>query len=353
MVLYGPTVTCYFGRPTQGAHTTMKVILPVAGSGTRLRPHTFSLPKPLLPVAGKPILGHILDPLSRLDNIDEVIFVIGAMGDKIVEWVNNTYSFRATFVEQTDLLGLGFALNLAMPHVDEGELLIVLGDTIVDVDYRSFIGAGTNVLGVRQVDDPTRFGIVEVADNRITGMVEKPENPPTDLAIIGLYYFQDGIAVKDALAAHVATGTTTRGEIQFTDALQRMIADGHEIVPYAVDKWYDCGKPETMLATNRHLLTQMESPEVPGSNQIIPPVFLGKDVVIDRCVIGPNVSIGDRTHLSNCVIEDTIVGDEADIRDSVLVESLIGHRVRLQGEARRVNLGETTEIMSFDRRQPE
>ena len=168
----------------------MKVVIPVAGAGKRLRPHTHSQPKPLLPVGGKPIIAHLLDPIVKLDP-EEVIFVIGYRGQQVREFVEKNYRFKATFVQQDRLLGLGYAVNLGIRDLPPGELLIVLGDTVVECDLQKVIAAGENILGVLPVKDPQRFGIVEVADGRVTRMVEKPDHPASNLAIIGLYYFRD------------------------------------------------------------------------------------------------------------------------------------------------------------------
>lgn len=241
----------------------MKVIVPVAGVGTRLRPHTYSQPKPLLHVAGRPIIDHILDPIVRL-NPDEVIFVIGHMGEQIETHIRKNFTFPCRFVPQDQLLGLGYALNLAMTHIDGESLLIVLGDTIVDADLRAFVSTGDNVLGLRQVDDPSRFGIAGVKEGRILSLVEKPEHPKSNLAIIGLYYFANSSLLKKLLAEHIRSGKTTRGEIQFTDALQQMIEHGVSFTPFEVNEWYDCGKVETMLSTNRHLLDNITSSIAPA-----------------------------------------------------------------------------------------
>ncbi|RME31936.1 MAG: nucleotidyl transferase [Candidatus Zixiibacteriota bacterium] len=325
----------------------MKVIIPVAGEGTRLRPHTHTFPKPLLKVAGKEILGHILDPIVRLSP-DEVIFVVGFKGEMIEQFVRQTYDFPARFVTQDKLLGLGYALDLALETIDGGPVLIVLGDTIVDCDLAGFVAAGDNVLGLRQVDDPQRFGIAEVADGRIIHLEEKPEHPKTNLAVIGLYYFAEGNTLKEHLAAHIASGRTTRGEIQFTDALERMIRAGEVIVPFEVQGWYDCGKKETMLETNRHLLARLPAPPPQDGCVIVPPVSLADSVTCEHAVIGPHVSVAGNVVIRRAVISDAIIGENTTITDAIITNSIVGRDAVIRGRALALNLGDSSEI-TFER----
>ena len=321
----------------------MRVIVPVAGQGTRLRPHTFTQPKPLLPVAGKEILGHILDPVATLAPT-EVILVVGFMGELVEQYVRDTYDFPSRFVRQEKLLGLGHALNMALADVHDGPVLIILGDTIVDCDLHAFVREGDNVLGLRQVDDPRRFGVAEVKGGRIVSLVEKPEHPRTNLAIIGLYYFSDVGRLKPHLQAHVESGRTTRGEIQFTDALQQMITAGETLVPFEVQGWYDCGKPETMLETNRHLLAHRAQPVRVDGATIIDPVAIGEGVTIKASVIGPYVSISRGTVVRRSIIQDSIIGADTLIEDAVLEQSLIGRGVTVRGQRHRLNLGDSSEV---------
>ncbi|MDX9859172.1 MAG: sugar phosphate nucleotidyltransferase [candidate division Zixibacteria bacterium] len=321
----------------------MKVIIPVAGEGTRLRPHTHSAPKPLLSVAGKPILAHVLDPVVPLEP-DEVVFVIGYRGDQIRQFVADSYSFKATFVQQDQLLGLGYAVNLAMERIAGGPLMIVLGDTVVQCDLKQFRDAGDYVLGLRQVEDPRRFGIAELGDGAVVRLVEKPEDPPTNLAVIGVYYFSDCGPLKRALDEHVRSGRTVRGEIQLTDALEMLIRSGHRCTPFEVQGWYDCGKRETLLETNRALLElNSHGPKSAGSH-IVPPVYIGRDVVLERATIGPHVSIGDGAIVKDSRIRDSIVGRRAVIEGCELGESLVGNEARVCRVRGQVNLGDHSEV---------
>lgn len=320
----------------------MKVLVPVAGEGTRLRPHTHSVPKPLLSVAGKPILAHVLDPVLPL-NPEEVIFVVGYRGEMIEQWVKEKYDFKATFVQQDQLLGLGYAVNMAMAHVKDEPVLIVLGDTIVQCDLTEFTGHGDYVIGLRQVDDPKRFGIAVLENDRIVDLEEKPEQPKSNLAVIGLYYIKDSAAFKKALADHVKSGKTVRGEIQLTDALHEMIERGHDCLPYEVQAWYDCGKKETMIATNHHLLDQLDPPK--GSDaSITPPVFIPESAKVTGSKIGPYVSVGENAVITNSNLSHSLVGRDSVIEDSDLTDSLIGNNVVIKQASGRLNIGDHSEL---------
>lgn len=327
----------------------MTIIIPVAGAGTRLRPHTLITPKPLLPVAGRPILAWILDPVVQLEP-SNVIFVVGVMSEQIIDWVKSTYQFKATFVQQDQLLGLGYALHLAMQQASDDPLLIILGDSIIDCDLRTFVSAGSTALGLCTVPDPQRFGIAEIVDGSIVGLEEKPDRPKSDLAIVGLYYFADPKPVKSALQSHVASGKRTRGEIQFTDALQAMLASGVSFSPFVVHDWFDCGKVETMLQTNRHLLTRRPPPvsEIGSGSVVLQPSLIGPECQIINSEIGPYASIGAGSRITGCKIRDTIIGERT-ILDSVILEaSIIGPDVRIRGQETsgrwNVGAGSTVEI---------
>ncbi|MDZ4723851.1 MAG: sugar phosphate nucleotidyltransferase [candidate division Zixibacteria bacterium] len=335
----------------------MKVIIPVAGIGTRLRPHTHSTPKPLLHVAGRPILAHILEPIVKLSP-DEVIFVVGFMGEQIVEWVKKHYTFRATFIQQDKLLGLGYALHLAMANIDNEPLLVVLGDTIADCDLGQFIKIGENVLGLRQVDDPKRFGLAEIQNGIVARLEEKPEHPKSNLAVIGLYYFKSAAPVKKSLSNLVESGKTTRGEIQLTDALQDMIDGGTKFTPFEVKRWYDCGKKETMLETNRYLLQSQAatapSPNAYSGSLIKPPVYIAANASIIDSILGPFTSVSAGTTIKNSTVANSIVGEDVTIESMHIIDSLVGHRSKLIGLMDRVsvfNIGEDTSI-ACDKSRP-
>jgi len=321
----------------------MKVIIPVAGIGTRLKPHTLTLPKPLLHIAGKTILDYLLAPITRL-NPAEVVFVTGYKGDMIESYVRKSYSFKATFVRQDRLLGLGYALHMALGELDDGPLLVLLGDTIVECDLKKFVTAGKYALGLHPVADPRRFGIAEISRGRVVNVEEKPKKPRGNLALIGLYYFSESERLKKELAALIDSGTKTRGEIQLTDALAAMMAGGIGFAPFEVKEWFDCGKKETMLATNRHLLREVSRAKPIHGSVVHSPAFIGEDVQIENSVIGPYVSVGSGTRIKNSIVTDSIIGREARLENLVVEKSIIGNNVVLKSEKKVLNIGDSTQI---------
>ncbi len=240
----------------------MRAIIPVAGMGTRLRPHTFTVPKVLLNVAGQPILGHILDKIIG-EGITSATVVVGHMSDKIREFVESAYpSLKAEYVQQDDPMGLGHAIYLSREYLKDEPVLIILGDTIFDVDLKPVLRGTETAIGVKSVDDPRRFGVAETDNGYITRLVEKPEKPASNLAVVGLYYIRNGRSLAGCLEQIVASDIRTRGEYQLTDALQMMLTRGEKMRTFDVEGWYDCGKPETLLSTNRALLEKRSCPRV-------------------------------------------------------------------------------------------
>jgi len=317
----------------------MNVIIPVAGTGSRLRPLTHTVAKPLLEAAGRPILAYILDPLKELD-IDQTIFVIGHKGEQVRDYVNQNYCFNAQFVRQHELLGLGYAVNLALESADDREILIILGDTIAECDLGAFVEAGRNVLGVKAVDDPERFGIAEKSAGKITRLVEKPTDPSSNLALIGLYYFTDTAVLRDKLAAHVANGVQTSGEIQLTDALQAMIEDGYEFTPYEVDGWHDCGKKETLLATNRYFLDKTGNNAVFEGTSVVPPTFIHPTAKVTGSTVGPHVSVSEGAVVEDSEISNAIIGPGATIRGAIVRDRIVGRDAMIEGNLEALLVGD-------------
>lgn len=321
----------------------MKVVIPVAGEGTRLRPHTHSTPKPLLEIAGKAILDYILKPIEKL-NPEEVIFVIGYRGEQIREFVAKSYSFKSTFVVQDELHGLGYAVSLAMSSVDNSDVLIVLGDTIVELDLKEFVNAGDNVLGVKKVDDPERFGIAAVNDGFVTSLVEKPKEQIGNLALIGLYYIKNSKSLDTALKTLVESGKRTKGEIQLTDALAEMIKTGTKFLPFEVNGWFDCGTKETTLATNQHFLSKLTAPKKIEGCNFVPPVFISSSAKVEKSTIGPNVSVGDSASISDSTITNSIIGKNSEIKAASIKDSLIGSDAFVSKFTGILNLGDNSEV---------
>jgi glucose-1-phosphate thymidylyltransferase len=322
----------------------MKVIIPAAGTGTRLRPHTYSTPKALLHVAGKPILAHIMDRLLALPELDEIIIVTGFLGDKVREYLSAAYRANIRFVPQEQLRGLGYAIYLAAKHLDGEPALVVLGDTILDTDFSHFIKSGEDVIGVRDVEDPSQFGVVEIVDGRISRLVEKPEKPKSTLAVVGIYGITSVGLLQECLGEIVERGLTTRGEIQVTDALQLMVDRGSVMVPHRVVGWFDCGTVETLLATNRHLLEGFSGTPQPAGSVVIAPSYIAPTAEIVRSVIGPYASIGAGARIVESVIRDCIVGENARVSRMLLENSMIGTAGKIDGTFDHFNIGDYSEI---------
>jgi glucose-1-phosphate thymidylyltransferase len=320
-------------------------IIPVAGVGTRLRPHTHTLPKVLLHVAGKPILAHILDDLPGL-GITQAVLIVGYMGDAVRDYVNTNYpALQVTFVDQPERLGLGHAVSLAAPTAGDRPILIILGDTIFEADLRGVLAGGVSSIGVKEVADPRRFGIVETdARGRVTRMVEKPEQPTSNLAITGVYYFTHARGLMDALAELQKRNVRTKGEFQLTDAMQLWVERGGELTTFPVEGWYDCGKTETLLETNRVLLDKRGGAVTVPGNVIHAPVVIGKGAVIENCILGPHVSVAAGARLRNAVVRDSIINDNATVEDILIEGSVVGGNAVVRGGFRRVNVGDSSEV---------
>ncbi len=323
----------------------MKAIIPAAGIGTRLRPHTYTLPKALLYVAGKPIIAHILDDVVPLAP-SSIVFIVGYKGELIEQYVRKHYpQLNLDFVFQEERRGIGHAVDLTRKVADTGEpLLIVLGDTIIKTDLKKVVAHKTNVLGVKEVEDPRRFGVAEVAGGRIAKLVEKPQEPASNLALVGLYYLRDGKPLFAAVREIIERNITTNNEYQITDALQLMIGRGTEFVPFAIDEWFDCGKPEAMLETNRKLLKNAAStPPIEGSI-VIPPVSISPGAEIVNSIIGPYVSIAERCVIHSSVVRDSVIAEGAAITDALLESCLIGANAVIRGGFKKLDVGDSSEI---------
>lgn len=321
----------------------MHAIIPVAGVGTRLRPHTHTLPKVLLNVAGKPILGHILDKLLE-EGVTSATIIVGYYGELVEEYVRANYSFDVRFVEQPVREGLGHSVYLARETFGETPLLIILGDTIFNVDLRPVLASEYSSLGVKTVEDPRRFGVVEMEGEFVSHLVEKPEVPPTNLAIVGLYFIKNPALLSECLEDLVHNDRRTRGEYQLTDALQMMIERGEKFTTFPVDSWFDCGKPETLLETNRDLLDRIKSSvEIPGV-VINHPVSIDPTAEITGSIIGPHTTVARGAVIRDAIVRDAIVGEEAMVEGVVLSGSIIGNSAQVHGNAGQLNIGAHSEV---------
>ncbi|MBN1755927.1 NTP transferase domain-containing protein [bacterium] len=321
----------------------MNIVIPVAGFGTRLRPLTFTKPKVLLPVAGKPIIAHILDKTLKLQ-VNHYSFIIGFMGDRIQDFIESRYSFKAQFIEQTELLGLGHAIWLALKELPNQEAtLIILGDTIIDTDWDQILHSEYNILCTMDVEDPRRFGVVEEKGGLITGLEEKPEHPKSNKIIAGVYYIKEPQRLKEAMDKIIGNDQRTRGEYQLTDGLREMLQSGQKFRSLPLKYWYDCGKPETLLETNRELLKLSSSQEHLPSNLINPPVSIAPGCNISNSILGPYVSIGENCSIENSIIRDCIIDKGCKITNACLQDSILGEEAIFEDGFSSVILGDMSE----------
>lgn len=334
----------------------MKVIIPAAGTGTRLFPHTHTKPKPMVYIAGKPIIGHILDRMVNLEP-EEIILVVGYRKEQIISYVDENYRnvFNIRYVNQHERLGLGHSIYLTRELVGDSDVMIALGDMIFKSGYLDFYNlhaknehcAGS--IGVREVDEPQKYGIVELEPEKscIKKLEEKPEHPASNLGIAGVYFVQDTPMLFEVLEWMLENNVDSRGEYQLTDALQEMINRGSRLKTFIVSSWYDCGHVKSLLATNRALLDENEY--VNGTHEtvdsvIICPVAIGENVRIINSVIGPYTSIASDTVVENSIISDSVIGSRTHISKVNLQSSIIGDDANLVGKHNSFNIGDSSSI---------
>lgn len=323
----------------------MKAVILLAGLGTRMRPHTWSKPKPLVPVAGKTVLGHILDNLHDLE-ISEYIFVVGYLGEQIEAFMRRYYPhIRARFVEQKEAKGQSQAIQLAREFMTE-PTLIIFGDTIWETDFTRLKRVTSDgLIYVKAVDDPRRFGIAFLKDGYAVKLVEKPQNPESNLAIVGVYYFLDWKRLLAAIDEQIAQDKKTKDEYFLADAVQMMLDKGAKLEVETISVWEDCGTPTALLQTNRYLLNRHgnHTKKYPDS-VILPPVYISDSANIINSIVGPNVSISDETTIQNSIIRESIIGTGAYIENRVLEDSIIGNDALVRGGSQRLNVGDSSEI---------
>jgi glucose-1-phosphate thymidylyltransferase len=328
----------------------MKAIIPVAGAGTRLRPHTYTQPKPLIPVAGKPIIAHLIDNLQST-GIQDFVFIIGYLGDKIKDYLLSEYGNKINmqFVVQEQRDGLGHAIWTAKDTFEnEEDILIVVGDIIFDANLATLLACSCSMIGVQTVDNPWDFGVVEIPEDSdyIKKMVEKPRMPKSNLAITGIYKLNFIPLLLETLQYNIENNIRTNGEIQLTDALDAMIKKGSKFKIFPIETWFDCGRKEILLKTNEVLLEKQPYQETPlfENTILIHPVSIGKDCSISNTIIGPYVSIGNGAKIESSIIKNSIIGNYAQLDEVVLHQSIIGSDTLVRGLRQSLNLGDDTEI---------
>ncbi len=327
----------------------MKVVIPLAGKGTRLRPHTYVTPKPLVRVGGRPVMSYILDDLESL-GVDEVVFITGYLKEKIEEYIREEYpGFTSHFVEQKVQDGTAGAVKLAEPYIDE-DVLIMFVDTLFDADLsivRELADDEAGLIWAKEVEDYQRFGVIVTDDDGyMKQIVEKPRDPISKLANIGLYYIRDWELLFKGVDSALGGPKGPSGEYYLTDAFQYMIDHGAKIRVEEVEGWYDCGKPGTLIETNRHLLetTRGRRPDGGMNVRINDPVRIEEGVTLQDAELGPNVTIGTGSVVRNSKVRDSIIGDDVRVEDADLRDSMIGARAVVRDVTGSVNAGDDAQI---------
>lgn len=337
------------GKPTS-KNEQVKAIIPVAGAGTKLRPHTYTQPKALIPIAGKTILSFIVDQLQEA-GIREYIFIVGYLGEKIQDYVRHAYPHLQThFVYQNERQGTGHAIQLTRSLVGDDQVMVVLGDTICEYNVKEVVAYPGSMLGIKKVDDPRNFGVAELDDDDLVErVVEKPAIPKSNMALVGVYKINETALLFECLGQILHEDIKTHGDYNLTDALQCMIQKGARFKGFRVKNWFDCGKKETLLESNATLLKKIGGNVNPVSHPfentiIIPPVSIAPGCSIQNSIIGPHVAIGSNTTVNHSIVRDSIIGSYTNLYEVVIDNSLIGSDASVKGLSRSLNIGDNTEI---------
>ncbi len=328
----------------------MKAIIPVAGAGTRFRPLTYTQPKPLIPVAGKPILSFIIDPLIE-QGINEYLIILGYLGEKIKAFVEEKYPhLSVTYIYQEERLGSAHALWIGRQFfTDADEVIIAFGDAIIDVDFSIFMKSPYSCIAIKRVTDPREFGIVELGnDNMITKVIEKPTITKSNKAMAGICKIKEVPQLIEALTYNIENNLHTEGEFHLTDAIMRMISAGIPFSAVEVDNWFNCGKKEILLETNAIFLDRegYASVDLPPYDNtiIIHPVSIGKKCKLTHSIIGPHVTIGDNVEIIQSIISHSIVGNYSKLNEIILNKSVVGNDVSLSSAGQSLSIGDNTAI---------
>ena len=334
----------------------MKIIIPMAGMGKRMRPHTLTVPKPLIPVAGKPMVQRLVEDISKVctTNIEEIGFVIGKFGAEaeanLLKIAENVGA-KGKIYYQEEALGTAHAI-LCAQELLEGKVIVAFADTLFRADFKlSEENDGT--IWVQKVDDPKAFGVVKInSNNIITDFIEKPQEFVSDLAIIGIYYFKDGANLKSEMQYLIDNNLKEKGEFQLTNALENMKNKGVKFSPGAINEWLDCGNKDATVYTNKRMLEinsneklVSDSAKIENST-IIAPSFIGDNVIIKNCVIGPYASIGSNSKIENAVIKNSILQSNIKVSNTIFDNSMIGNFAEINGTAKEFSVGDYNIIVS-------
>jgi glucose-1-phosphate thymidylyltransferase len=332
----------------------MKLIIPMAGKGTRLRPHSHTTPKPLLPVAGTAIVERIVQTFSKTINrtVDEIVFVLGDFGpevEKNLTEISTRQGAKASFYKQDVARGTAHAVYCAAEKLS-GEVIVVWADTLFDTNTKVEVEGADSIIWLKQVEDPSRFGVALQTNGRISGFVEKPKEFISDLAIIGVYYFKSGEALKEKIEYIIENNITGHGnEYQLTDVIDALLKEGKVFKSATVDEWLDCGTIPAWLDTSIEIVKKenvaIDKSAYPGC-KIIEPVYIGKNVTISNSTIGPNASLGAGSTITNSTIVNSIVLDGASVSDSKLDRATIGFNAEVYGLNGLAHIGDHSVVKS-------
>ncbi len=330
----------------------MKIIIPMAGKGKRMRPHTLTIPKPLISIAGKPIVQRLVEDISAVikEDISEIAFVIGDFGEKVENEllsIASSMGARGKIYYQKEALGTAHAIHCASGSLDD-KIIVAFADTLFKADF-VFDESQDGIIWISKVEDPSLFGVVKTnKENYITEFVEKPREFVSDMAIIGIYYFRDGANFKKELQYLIDNKIEKDGEYQLTDALQNMMNKGIRFTIGSVEEWLDCGNKNAMIYTNQRILELknsqnfLEKSAKINNSIIIKPCFIGKNVKVDNSIIGPHVSIGDNTEIKRSIITNSIIQTNTKISNANIENSMMGNFVKLDGKTGEINVGDYT-----------
>ena len=336
----------------------MKIIVPMAGMGKRMRPHTLTVPKPLVPIAGKPIVQRLVEDIAKVcgEPVEQVAFIIGNFGEaveKSLVRIAESVGAKGTIHYQDQPLGTAHAVMCAKEAL-EGNVVVAFADTLFKADF-TLDASRDGIIWVQQVEDPRPFGVVKLNEqNQITEFVEKPEQFISDLAIIGIYYFKDGAYLRSELQYLLDNDIKDKGEYQLTNALENMKNKGTKFVPGQVTEWLDCGNKDATVFTNQRYLEYLAERQenlVDASAQIVnsvvvQPVYLGKNVKLRNAVVGPHVSVGNGTTITDSVVKNAIIQENTTVNNANISNSMLGNFVKFEGKPSDLSVGDYNVILS-------
>lgn len=328
----------------------MNIIIPMAGMGKRMRPHTLTVPKPLIPIAGKPIVHRLVEDIAKVcgQKVNHVAFVVGHFGEAVEKsllQIAENIGAKGSIHYQEEALGTAHAIMCAKDHL-EGNTVIAFADTLFKADF-TLDTSKEAIIWVNKVEDPKAFGVVKLnANNEITDFVEKPQKFVSDLAIIGIYYFREGEKIKAEMQYLLDNDIREKGEYQITNALENLKNKGAIFYPGSVSEWLDCGNKNATVYTNQRYLEFIKNEKLVAdtakitNSVLIPPVFIGANCVINNSVVGPHVSVGNKTQINCTVIANSIIQEGSEIKNANISNSMIGNYVMYQGNASDISLGD-------------